>query len=75
MAKYIDVIMHSKQEVNGDKEEVTAFPITRYDNVLNAPCVKEKDIEGANNPEFMLLITETEVIDDSIIYNMLNIEW
>lgn len=71
---YQDLLLHAKVKKENKESQVAIFPITRYDNILNAPKVVSK-VDDSHNPSFMLLETETENVDDNIIFDMLNDEW
>lgn len=60
-ASVSDVLLHNK--VN-DRTEQVVLPITRYNNVLNAPKVT-KDSSNVNGAPFTLLTTGTEVLNTS----------
>ena len=58
-ASVSDVLLHNRDT---DRTETVILPITRYNNVMNAPKVIS-DISATNGASFMLLTTETEVLD------------
>lgn len=53
-----DILLHAM--VSEDKERII-LPITRYNNVMNAPCVV-KDSRSVMGAPFALLETDTEVL-------------
>ena len=73
-----DALLHEIVENNGEKtEERGIFPITRYANVLNRPKVLEPGalVKNANNPDFLLVATSEEEVDDNMIYDFFNQNW
>lgn len=54
-----DVLLHNR---DSDRTETVILPITRYNNVMNAPQVVD-DITTTNGAPFTLLATETVVLD------------
>ena len=71
---YSDIVMHSKELVDGVNEERIVFPITRYDNVLNAPKVTD-DPSKAENSEFILMTSEESEVDSNTIYDLIGKRW
>lgn len=75
---YSDTFLHELIEETGEKNKKRIlFPFTRYDNILNRPLVLDKGegIENSNNPDFLLVTTETEEVDDAVIYDLYKQEW
>lgn len=71
---YSDILMHSKETVNGIDEERIVFPITRYDNVLNAPHLTD-DPKKSENSEFILLTTSESELPADDVYNLYGMKW
>ena len=75
---HVDSVLHELIEENGSKEkERILFPFTRYDNILNRPKYLKlgEKIEKSNNPDFLLVATETEEVNDTEIYTLFNQTW
>lgn len=73
--RYTDTFLHEIIEENGEKKQKgLLFPFTRYDNILNRPKVSD-NIRASNNPDFLLVPTETVEVDDSEIYKLFGQEW
>ena len=73
-----DALLHEIVEKDGEKtQERDIFPITRYANVLNRPKVLEPGalVKNANNPDFLLVATSEEEVDDNMIYDFFNQNW
>lgn len=72
---YSDGFLHEIIEESGKKEQKRIiFPATRYSNVLNRPVVTES-VESSKNPDFLLLSTDSEELDDKDIYELFGQEW
>lgn len=71
---YSDIVMHSKENVDGISEERIVFPVTRYDNVLNAPHVSD-DPAHAENSEFILMTSEEKEMDSDLVYALIGKKW
>lgn len=71
---YSDILMHSKEVVDGISEERIVFPVTRYDNVLNAPHVSD-DPKLSENSEFILLTSEEPLMDSEEVYRLIGKKW
>lgn len=71
---YSDIIMHSKENVDGSTEERIVFPVTRYDNVLNAPHVSD-DPTKSENSEFILMTSEEVEMDSETVYSLIGKRW
>ena len=73
--RYTDTFLHEIIEENGKpKYKGILFPFTRYDNILNRPKVSD-NIRASNNPEFLLVPTETVEVDDGEVYKLFGQEW
>ena len=73
--RYTDTFLHEIIEENGEKKRTgILFPFTRYDNILNRPKVSD-NIRASNNPDFLLVPTETVEVDDGEIYKLFGQEW
>lgn len=73
--RYTDTFLHEIIEENGEKKRKgILFPFTRYDNILNRPKVSD-NIRASNNPDFLLVPTETVEVDDGEIYKLFGQEW
>ena len=82
MAKYLessgysDAFFHVKEE-NEETDETTekiAFPITRYEAVINRPKMVTNISETPISDFFLLITHETEVSDDTL-YEMFGQTW
>ena len=71
---YSDIILHSKELVDGVDEERIVFPVTRYDNVLNAPKVTDDPL-NAENSEFILMASEESEVESNVIYSLIGKRW
>lgn len=65
-----DVILHDKIEEDGEIKEGIIYPVTRYDNILNSPKVVF-DITSANNPPFLLVVSEESTMEDDEVFNLI----
>ena len=63
-----DTLLHDK---DSDKTERIILPITRYDNVLNAPRVID-NIDTANGAPFLLLATDIEMLSSEEINELIS---
>lgn len=73
--KYSDVLLHAKRVLEDETEERRViYPMTRYQDVINAPRVSE-NILTSNNPPFLLYITSTEEMDNEDIFKLFGTEW
>ena len=73
--RYSDSFLHEIIEENGKKKKGgLLFPFTRYANILNRPIVTN-DIKSSKNPEFLLVKTESFVLDDSIVFELFGQQW
>ena len=71
---YSDIVMHSRETVNGIDEERIVFPITRYDNILNAPHLTT-DPSAIKNAEFVLFETESMEMSQEDIFKLYDKTW
>ena len=67
-ASVSDILLHDK---NSDNTEKVILPITRYDNVLNAPnlVTNSNAVKGA---PFLIYSTDTETLSTSEIRKLVN---
>ena len=73
--EYEDTFLHEIVEENGEKKKKNlVFPVTRYPNILNRPTVTD-NIRDSKNPEFLLVSTGEEEVDDNEIYDLFGCEW
>lgn len=63
-----DVVLHAK---DSDLTEKVAFPVTRYNNVINSPKIVSGP-ESTKGAPFLLYEVETEELDTSEIRELIN---